>query len=518
MSTAEVTYDAIVVGGGHNGLVAACYLAKAKKRVLVLEAESQLGGATASDRLFPEYDAYISRYSYLVSLLPDQITSDLGLNFQTITRAISSYTPHRGNSKHDGLLVTDPWNHESESSFERLTGSRISARSWRQFYSELATLAQRLAPSLLLPLQSAESLKTELALPDIWDRLLREPIGNIVLDYFGHDLLRGIALTDAVIGTFASVEDMRANACFLYHLIGNGTGQWRVPKGGMGRLVLELQRVAVQHGVEIRRDAKVVDLETGINGVGVKTALGHRYTGRDLLFAAAPCHLAKLRGVDPPSVMEGSQLKINMLVKQLPRFKSGINPEIAFAGTLHVNESATQLENAFQQANRSQLPQPLPLEIYCHTLTDTSILSDDLVARGFHTLTLFGLHTPASLFDDKPLQAASMAGQLALDSLNEYLEDPIESVLAECQNGSLAMEVVTPLDLEREISLPRGNIFHGELTLPLLDHGSARPKYPIWGSETDDPHIFIAGAGARRGGGVSGIAGHNAAMSLLQRG
>ena len=160
------------------------------------------------------------------------------------------------------------------------------------------------------------------------------------------------------------------------------------------------------------------------------------------------------------------------------------------------------------------MPRPLPLEMYCHTLTDPGILSADLQARGFHTLTLFGLHTPARLFDADPAGARALARQLALDSLNQYLLDPIESVLAPCRNGGLALEVKTPLDLEHDVALPRGNIFHRDLDFPFLADGEAG-DHPRWGAETDDPRIFLAGAGARRGGGVSGIAGHNAAMAVL---
>jgi phytoene dehydrogenase-like protein len=208
-------------------------------------------------------------------------------------------------------------------------------------------------------------------------------------------------------------------------------------------------------------------------------------------------------------------VKINMLVTHLPRLKSRIDPQLAFAGTLHINESFSQLEDAYAQACDGSLPQPLPLEIYCHTLTDPTILSSDLVQRGFHTLTLFGIHTPAKLFDADPEHAKDLAQRLAIESLNQYLLDPIESVLAPCRDGKLAIEVKSPLDLEADLMLPRGNIFHNDLDFPFLDAEGAIASDQQWGAETDDPHIFLAGAGARRGGGVSGIAGHNAAMALL---
>jgi phytoene dehydrogenase-like protein len=218
--------------------------------------------------------------------------------------------------------------------------------------------------------------------------------------------------------------------------------------------------------------------------------------------------------MNPPESLEGSQLKINMLVKQLPRLKSGMNPRDAFAGTLHINESFTQLESAYQQAQSGKIPSALPLELYCHTLTDPSILSAELQSEGYHTLTLFGLHTPAALFDLHHNAQRKTAMDMALRSLNEYLIDPIESVLARSSTGELAIEVKTPLDIEASIGLPRGNIFHRDLDFPFRED----EETPGWGGETDDPRIFICGAGARRGGGVSGIPGHNAAMAVLAKG
>ncbi|HEV7281796.1 MAG TPA: NAD(P)/FAD-dependent oxidoreductase [Pirellulaceae bacterium] len=518
MNGGRSVYDAIIVGGGHNGLVAAGYLAKARKSVLLLEANDELGGAATSAKAFPDFEARLSRYSYLVSLLPDQIVSELGLRFRSLPRAVSSYTPYSRNGRDDGLLISSSWDEPTSSSFRRLTGADRESRAWREFYREIAESAKRLAPSMLQPLQRSSRLKTELGLPHVWRYLMEVPIGEVVRERFRDDLVRGVVLTDALIGTFVSADDLQANRCFLYHLIGNGSGQWRVPQGGMGALIVELLRVAKTHGAEIATRSKVIAFESAPGGVRVETEAGRTYVARDLLFAAAPQHLARLRRRSVPNSLEGSQLKINMLVSRLPRLKSGIDPEVAFAGTFHVNESYSRLEAAYARACEGILPQPMPLEMYCHTLTDPTILSNDLVSRGFHTLTLFGLHTPAKLFDADPQRTKAVAKQLAFESLNQFLLDPIESVLAPCRDGSSAIEVKSPLDLEAELSMPRGNIFHADLEFPFLDADDEESDRPLWGSETDDPHIHLAGAGARRGGGVSGIAGHNAAMALLARG
>ena len=509
-------WDVIVVGGGHNGLVAASYLSRAGKSVLLLEAASELGGATASVRAFPEFDARLSRYSYLVSLLPDQIVQDLGINFTTLGREVSSYTPYEVDGRHDGLRVSSDWDTQTADSFLRLTGSDAEAKAWQKFYGEIAEFAQKFAPSMLQPLKTRSQMRSDMDMDEVWDYMIEKPIGQIIESRFSNDLVRGVVLTDALIGTFVDSHQIQANICFLYHLIGNGTGQWRVPKGGMGALVRELERIAISHGATIQLNSAVTSIEPDHDGVHVKTTDGQSYECTDLLFAAAPQILDQIQGKKSRPSLQGSQIKINMLLTRLPRLKSGIDPRIAFAGTFHINESYSHLNASYEKAKAGQMPNRLPLEMYCHTLTDSSILSQELIDKGFQTLTLFGLHTDASLFDKDPSGALDAAVTSALASLNEYLEDPIESVLAKNSDGSYAIEAKSPLDLEAAISLPRGNIFHRDLDFPFIEDGAASDT-PQWGGETDHPHIFIAGAGARRGGGVSGIAGHNAAMSVLLR-
>jgi len=494
-------YDVVIIGGGHNGLVAATYLARAGKSVRILEANPEIGGASQSVRTFPEYDANLSRYSYLIALLPDKIVSDLGLSFECISREVSSYTPYGENK---GLYVSRIWDALTESSFNELDPSGKEAKAWQTFYEEIAEFAEKIAPTMLQPLKSRSELKQQIDLDATWQYLIEEPIGKVITERFHNDVVRGVVLTDALIGTFASAFDIQANICFLYHLIGNGTGEWKVPKGGMGALVNELVRVATESGVEISLNSKAIKVESTSTGVTVELENGETVTSEYLLSNAAPGVLAKLRRKPVPKSLDGSQMKINILLKRLPQLKSGIDPRLAFAGTFHANESFTQCESVFAEAHNGVMPQKMPIEMYCHTLTDPSILGQELQDAGYQTLTLFGLHTPASLFDSNNDAAREAALQSALASLNDYLAEPIEDVIA-------AIEVKTPLDIEEAIALPRGNIFHKDLSMPFREDGTEES----WGVETDDPRIFICGAGAVRGGGVSGIPGHNAAMAIL---
>ena len=505
-------YEVVIVGGGHNGLVAACYLAKAGKKVLILEANKQVGGASTSEYVFAGIEAKLSRYSYLVSLLPDQIITDLGLNFETISRKVSSYTPYKNKEGEFGLLVNRVWDESNRQSFFNLTKSNDESDAWLKFYDQVSKFAKVIAPTLLKPLPTRSEIKKQLDDDQIWRILIEQPLGKTLDEYFDNDLVKGVVLTDGLIGTFTSAYEMQANICFLYHLIGNGTGEWKVPKAGMGALVSELENKAISLGVEIKVNSKVKSVDAQLNQVFIELESGQKYEAKYLLSNVAPQVLAKLQGEVVPKSLEGSQIKINMLLKSLPRFKSGVSASDAFVGTLHINEGFTQLERAYQQAKAGSLPDELPLEMYCHSLTDNSILSNELNQQGFHTLTIFALHTPAKLFDTDHEKVKEIARQRALAALNQYLVEPIEEHLATDKNGQLCIEVKSPIDLENEINLPRGNIFHKDLSMPFKEDDSALR----WGVETNHPRVFLCGAGAIRGGGVSGIPGHNAAMAILE--
>jgi phytoene dehydrogenase-like protein len=203
-----------------------------------------------------------------------------------------------------------------------------------------------------------------------------------------------------------------------------------------------------------------------------------------------------------------------MLLARLPRLRDpGADPREAFAGTFHVNESASQLATAFAQAEAGEIPELPPCEIYCHSLTDPSILGPQLQAEGAQTLTCFGLHMPARLFRADPEGAKARAVQATLRSLDSVLAEPLEDCLWRTPDGEPCLEARTPVELEAELGLPGGNIFHRDLAWPFAEEDA---QVGTWGVETAHPRVLLCGAGARRGGGVSGIPGHNAAMAVLK--
>ena len=508
-------FDVAIVGGGHNALVAATYLGRAGLSTVVLERLSQLGGAAISAQAFDGVEARLSRYSYLVSLFPEGLIADLGLDLELLSRATASYTPY-GDA---GLLAETAEGDATKESFRTLTGDDREFGTWQEFYAEVATVAHAIAPTLLQPLPHIGDIRDQVEMA-IWTDLVDEPLGRAIERRFTNDLVRGIVATDALIGTFASMNDesLIQNRCFLYHLIGNGTGEWRVPVGGMGAVTGELERVAREAGVELRTNTEVTCLNAHEGGVTVTGDRQNQHFVLEadrLLCGVAPYVLAGLLGEQRADKPRGAQLKVNLIVDRLPRLKSGIDPAIAFAGTLHLDESYDELETAHAEASAGKIPTKMPGEIYCHTLSDPSILGEKLRTSGAQTLTYFGLHTPPEVFDHPA--AKDEALRRAIAGLDAYLVDPIESVLARDAAGNRCIEAKSPLDVEAALGMPGGHIFHGDLDWPWLEDGE-RPHDPArrWGVATSHERILLCGSGARRGGAVSGIAGHNAAHALLE--
>jgi phytoene dehydrogenase-like protein len=521
MDTRRDHYDVVVVGGGHNGLTAAAYLAREGISVLVLERLDHVGGAAVSAEAFPGTGAWLSRYSYLVSLLPESIARDLDLGIELRSRATASYSPTVRAGRHLGLLVEHEEGAATRESFRVLTGDDREYDAWRTFYADVARMAARVAPTLTQPLVSARSMAAGVD-ADLWSGMVERPIGELIERRFTDDLVRGVVATDALIGTFASLHDptLVQNRCFLYHLIGNGTGEWRVPVRGMGAVTDALARAADAAGAEVLTSAGVSSISADDAGAEVTWHDGDReHTVRaDVVLAnVAPWVLRILMGDDPEpdTKPQGSQLKINFLLSRLPRLKSGRDPATAFAGTFHVAEEYAALESAYLQAAGGEIPDIPPGELYCHSLTDPSILGD-LADYGAHTLTYFGLHQPESLFAADPDTAKLEAVRRAIDAIDVHLMEPLMSCVMRGPDGSLCIEAKVPQDVEADLAMPGGHIFHGDLSWPWASNREAlQTPAQQWGVATDVGSVLLCGSGARRGGAVSGLGGHNAAQAVL---
>jgi phytoene dehydrogenase-like protein len=519
----EPRYDAVIVGGGHNGLVAAAYLARAGQSVLLLERNPTLGGATASKALFPGFDARLSRYSYLVSLFPRAIVDDLALSFATRRRAVASCTPYWRDGAAGALILSNVDSERSRRSFEDLAGPA----DWLGYQTLLAleqALAARVWPSLVQPLRSRADWVDSLASPaerTAWEGLVEQPLGMLLERLIHHDLARGMLFTDAMIGLFTRPDDpsLLQNRCFILHTIGQGTGEWQVPVGGMGALVQGLAASARDGGAQLVTRATVEAIRPGHPYHSVVFRLGRDQRERAVdatrvLVNAGPQVFDRLLGELPTDRPEdeGSVGKVNLLLRRLPRLAAAVDPRDAFGGTFHVDEGYAQLQDSYREAAAGQLPAAPPVDVYCHTLTDPSVLGPSLRHDGYHTLTMFGLNVPYRLFERDNTGTRAILLERYLRGINRHLAEPIEDCLARDVDGKPCLEIKSPIDLEAELALNRGNIFHQGLSWFFAEDPA---QAGTWGVETSFERIYRCGASALRGGAVSGIPGHNAARCIF---
>ena len=518
----QTKFDAVIVGGGHNGLIAACYLGLAGRRVLVLEKNDRIGGATHSQQVFPGVDARLSVYSYLISLLPRKILTDLGIYLEIRRRSVAAYTPVERDGAVRGLLVSNTSESVTRESFVRFTGDDREYRRYCALHEKLDLFARKVWPTLLEPLPAKETLQAAFRTPEeraIWDSLVEKPLGALLEDHLSDDAVRGLVFTDAKVGVPTHPDDptLLQNRTFLYHIIGQGTGEWSVPVGGMGALVAALEEKARSAGVIIQTGSEVVRVEPG----KPDNSVVYRHDGKEsvvdarfvLFNASSDVVNGCLPGAYEEDQVPGSAFKINMVLKRLPALKDNrVSPRDAFTGTFHIDEGYEAMKESFRRAQAGVRAEPIPGEMYCHSLTDPSILSPELQRQGYQTLTLFGLDTPYGWFTDDNARVRDEVLQSYLRGINRYLAEDIRDCLAVDANGQPCIEAHSPVDLESELGLPQGNIFHGDLTWPFAER---EEEVGAWGVETAYENVLVCGSSAKRGGAVSGIPGHNAAMKVL---
>jgi phytoene dehydrogenase-like protein len=532
-------YDCVIIGGGHNGLVAAAYLARGGQRVCVLERRHVLGGAATTEELWPGYK--VSTAAYVISLFLPQIISDLRLEhygLSILPRSPSSFTPLP-----DGRsLLMGPEPGLSQREIAKF--SRRDAEVFPRYEAFLERVAKALEPALAkpapdpLPLPKSwrsvgltKRLRDTRAMWDLYQAMqelgpdlpealeLMTAAARPILDrWFEADVLKATLATDAIIGAFCSISSPGSAYILLHHVMGEAGGArgvWGYVQGGMGGLASSLEGACRDLRVEIRRETEVSRIITSSGrAVGVGLADGSVLDARVVASSVDP-HWTFERLLDPRELPEGfrkavaridyssASAKVNLALAEPPKFTclpgDGLGPH--HRGTIHIGPSLDYLERAYDDAKYGRPSQEPILEITLPTSVDTTI-----APPGKHVMSMFVQYAPYKLASGTWDEVKEDFGDRCVAALAQYAPNVPGAVLHR--------QVVSPLDLERTFGLTGGNIFQGAMTLGQLF--MLRPV-PGWADHrTPIPGLYLCGAAAHPGGGVMGACGKNAAQEILR--
>ncbi|XP_004370070.1 pyridine nucleotide-disulfide oxidoreductase domain-containing protein 2 [Trichechus manatus latirostris] len=537
-------YDAVVIGAGHNGLVAAAYLQRLGVNTVVFERRHVIGGAAVTEEIIPGFK--FSRASYLLSLLRPQIYTDLELKKHGLRlhlRNPYSFTPMQeegtgGKVPRSLLLGTDMAENQKQIAQFSLKDAQAFPR-YEEFMNRLVSAIDPLldtAPvdmaafqcgSLLQRLKSLSTLKPLLQagltlgaqLPQYY-QVLTAPITKVLDQWFESEPLKATLATDAVIGAMTSPHTPGSGYVLLHHVMGGleGTlGAWGYVQGGMGALSDAIASSATAHGASIFTEKTVVKVQVNSGGRvrGVVLQDGTEVRSKVVLSNASPqitfLKLTPQEWLPEEFVGRISQLdtqspvtKINVAIDRLPNFLAmpnapGGQPLPHHQCSIHLNcEDTRLLHQAFQDAVDG-LPSHRPMIELCIP----SSLDPTLAPPGCHVVSLFTQYTPYAL-----------AGGKAWDEQerNAYADkvfDCIEAYAPGFKSSVVGRDILTPPDLERIFGLPGGNIFHCSMSLDQLYFARPLPLHSSYRCPL--PGLYLCGSGAHPGGGVMGAAGHNAA-------
>jgi phytoene dehydrogenase-like protein len=514
--------DVIVIGAGHNGLVAAALLAKAGLRVTVCERREVVGGAAVSEHPFgPEYT--VTSLSYVVSLLPPELVRELNLaahGYHVYPQG--PYFAPRADGQYLRMPADPAARHAEIAKF-----SRADADAYPAYEAHLDRLAALLGPLLEqippklgsrrpgdlwrqgLLLRQLRGVDTRAAV-DV-TRLLAGSIADLVDGYFESDAIRGLLSVSGVIGTWAGPRSAGTAYVMLHHHVGGGT--WGFPRGGMGGVTGALAASARTFGAEVRTSAEVARiLADGGRVRGVVLASGEEILAPVVVTTAHPA-ISFLRLLDAGELpaefvadirrwqTRSGTVKINLALDRLPVFASHPSPDPqVHGGTIVLAESLDDVEGAFQDAVSGK-PSAVPFADICIP----SVFDDSLAPPGHHVMSLFTQWVPCTY--------ATSPDEAELAEYADRVLGRLEAVAPGFTGSVLHRQVIGPADMEREYGLVGGNIFHGELSLGQMFH--ARPAAGYADLRTPVRGLYQAGSATHGGGGVTGIPGRNVVRQIL---
>ncbi|MCU1382306.1 MAG: dependent oxidoreductase [Acidobacteria bacterium] len=521
-------YDAIVIGGGHNGLTAAAYLAAAGRRVVVLERRHVLGGAAVTEEVFPGFR--FSVCSYVVSLLRPEIIRDLDLprHGLEILPLDGTFTPMPSG---DYLWRV---NDHAKTRREIARHSKLDAEAYDEYGRAMVEMARFVKPILNMTPPDPMSLDPrELrkllflgnrfrALPDS-DRynqiqLMTMSASDFLDQWFETDVLKATMSASGIIGTFQGVRSPGTAYVLLHHYMGEIDGafrSWGFARGGTGAISNAIAAAAREAGVEIRTETSVarIIVKNGQTS-GVALTNGDELAA-DMVLSSVDPNLTFLTFMDadrelPADFVEeirrykyrGSSGKVNLALDALPDFTClpGGGPHLR--GAISISPGVDYMERAYDQAKYGDFSRRPYMDMVIPTLTDPSI-----APPGKHILSCFVQYAPYQLSHATWDDQRDAFGDTVIDTIAEYAPN-IRDII-------LHRQVLTPLDLERDFGLTEGNIFQGELTLEQLFF--ARPV-PGWAQyKTPIRNLWMCGSATHPGGGIMGAPGRNAALRILRK-
>ena len=528
------TYDAVVIGGGHNGLVAAGYLARYGKKVIVLEARDKTGGAAESSNPWPEApDITVTTLSYTMSLMPDYILKDLRLKDfgYKINPLGMGFLPLP-----DGRAIreagTDEEIHASYAQF-----SKKDADALGPYYEWIGRIANLLHPLLnrtpphvgskkfgdIKELgQLAWTLRKEIDEKTVADitRLFTMSAADLLDRWFESDVLKGMMSVNGIIGTWAGPMSPGTAYVLMHHSVGEEeegqVASWGQPHGGMGTVSDAIRASAESMGAVVRTNAPVekVLVKDG-RATGAVIAGGEEFHAPIVITACHP-QITFLRQIDAQDLpaeflhdiehwrTRSGTVKINLALDKLPEFPSnpGIDNDIQGAA-ISILDDLEYLETAFQEA-RAGKAATLPFSD-CEI---PSVYDPTLAPEGIHVMSMFTQWVPESWSDEPHTEE--------LDAYADRLFDRFDAVAPGFKNSILHKQVIGPYEMEQEWGLIGGNIFHGELTVDQLFHMRPAPGYADY--RTPIRGLYQASSATHAGGGVNGLPGHHAVREIKKDG